>query len=149
MRTLSMSAAILALGASVASAQVANTGTGGGATDPNWSVSWIELIGGSSNGSVTNAYIPTSIPSAPWQPNSGSADGPNWISAWSNAFASGYRTGDNASNYAYTFSTDVASSGLYCPNFGWDNKLVDLERLEHKAPALGEENQFFHCRPPH
>lgn len=144
MRVLSVSAVLLTLGASILSAQIANTGTGGGASDPNWTASWTELLGGSSNGSLPNAYIPTSIPSAPWQPNTGLIGGPNWISAWSNASATGYRTGDNASNYEYTFTTDVAASGLYSLSLGWDNKLVGI--FQNNVLLFGPSNLSSFCR---
>ena len=144
MRVLSLSAALLTLGVSISSAQIANTGTGGGASDPNWTASWTELLGGSSSGSLLNAYIPTSIPSAPWQPNTGLIGGPNWISAWSNASATGYRTGDNASNYAYTFTTDVAASGLYSLSLGWDNKLVGI--FQNNVLLYGPSDLSAFCR---
>ena len=144
MRVLSLSAALLTLGVSILSAQAANTGTGGGATDPNWTASWTELLGGSSSGSLPNAYIPLSIPSAPWQPNTGLFGGPNWISAWSDASATGYRTGDNASNYAYTFTTDVTASGLYTLSLGWDNKLVGI--FQNDVLLFGPSDLSGFCR---
>ena len=126
-----------------AMAQIATTGTGGGATDPNWTVSWIELLGGSATGSSA-AYIPTSIPSAPWQPNTGSIFGPNWIAAWASASAPGYRTGDNALNYEYSYSTSVATSGSYSLNLGWDNHLEGI--YQNNVLLFGPETKSSFCR---
>lgn len=126
MNRTALIAALVTLGAGAANAQVSNTGTGGGATDLAWSVSWTQLLGGSASGALGPAFIPTSIPSAPWQPNTGSSGGPNWISAWVDASSPGYRTGDNALNYRYAFSTNVGASGLYSLSLGWDNHLEGI-----------------------
>ena len=144
MKRLSLFLALTMLATTAATAQVSSTGTGGGLTDPNWSVSWTELLGGSSSGPFAPAYIPTSIPSAPWQPNSGSSAGPNWISAWAKASATGYRTGDNASNYEYIFSTIVGTSGLYTIDLGWDNHLEGI--YQNNLLLFGPQTLSGFCR---
>lgn len=144
MSRFSISMALLVVAASAASAQVANTGTGGGATDPNWNVSWTELLGGAGSHATESAFIPGSIPSAPWNPNSGLSGGPNWISGWSDASASGYRTGDNAANYEYVFSTTVGASGLYGLNLGWDNHLEGI--FQNGVLLYGPQTLSGFCR---
>ncbi len=143
MKRLILVLAASTLATTAAMGQVATTGTGGGATDPNWTVTWTELLGGSATGSSA-AFIPTSIPSAPWQPNTGSIFGPNWIAAWASASAPGYRTGNNAANYEYSFATSVASSGSYNLNLGWDNQLVGI--YQNNVLLFGPESNSSFCR---
>lgn len=130
MRLFSLTFAALALGASAASAQIANTGVGtpnstGTPRDLSWDFSCTRLVLTMQACNTSgDAYIPLHIPSPPWQPNTGPT-GPNWISAWIDA-TSPSGTGNNFPNYQYDFSTSVGSTGLYSLNLGWDNQLVGL-----------------------
>lgn len=130
MKRIGLFAVLSIAAASTASAQVGNTGTGGGATDPFWSVSWTQLLGCGLCGSGGGAafIVPNAnVPSPPWNPNNGTATGPNWISAWTNASSAPlYSTGNNAVNYQYDFSTSVGTSGSYTLGLGWDNQLIGV-----------------------
>ncbi len=144
MRLFSFTITALVLGTSVASAQIANTGAGTlGSTDPNWSFTCSKLVGSMTNcNSSGAAYIPSTIPSAPWQPNTGNG-GPNWISAWQNA-SSTSGTGNNFQNYEYDFWTTVSTSGSYGLNLGWDNQLVGI--YQHGVLLYGPSTLSGFCR---
>lgn len=130
MRLFSLTFAALALGASAASAQIANTGVGapnsiGSPTDPSWSFRCGVIVGSMAACNTSGlAYIPSGIPSPPWQADNGPL-GPNWISAWIDASSSS-GTGNNVANYSYDFWTSVGSTGTYGLNLGWDNQLVGV-----------------------
>ncbi len=135
-RALTVAFAVGVLAAAApANAQIANTGLGGGAFDPNWSVSW--TVTGSpsgvtyANGSQAQATVVTSIPSV-WNPNSTdfrwigtSFDGdlPCFVNG---VFSdcSGRTPGDGVQRVAYQFSTTLLGSGPIAGAIGWDNKMI-------------------------
>lgn len=122
-------------------AQVRNTGTGVGLSDPFWSVDWVFYVDAgnacvtdhtpdcanysSPSGVQSNATVVTSPPSPPWAPN----DGPT--SRWIGVSASGNQAyspsgagpGDNALRFDYIFTTDLLGMGSITGTLGWDNRL--------------------------
>ena len=98
---------------------IPNTGTGGGSTDPNWSVSYALTAGGGGLTALANAPLVTSIPSV-WQPN----DPPNnnWIGVNSGATIPG-APGDGSKRYIYVFSTliDAPTAEVLSGAIGFDN----------------------------
>jgi len=111
--------------ASVAGAApiIPNTGTGGGSTDPNWSILWHGVAAdGPSFGFEANASIVTSTPSPPWQPNQSDN---KWIGVDSDASISG-ASGDGSHRYEYAFTTNLslASDTFVTGAIGYDNYFI-------------------------
>jgi len=121
-------AASLALAAfasgSAGAVVISNTGSAGGASDPNWSVMWRAVGASNTNsvGSLANAPLVTNIPSPPWQPN---VSGNNWLGVNSSAIIPG-ESGDGSHRYEYAFTTsiDLAASQLVKGAVGFDNFFI-------------------------
>jgi hypothetical protein len=129
MKSVSLFVALVTVGAAAASAQIHSTGTGGTAVDPFWSVTCVGIgsftCPATTGNLSSDAFIPPTIPSPPWEQNAGAA-GPNWDSFWASASASN-GTGNNATNYDYIFTTTVGAAGAYTLALGWDNQLVSVK----------------------
>src|SRR3954471_9053468 len=103
-----------------------NTGTGGGSTDPNWSILWRGVgAGGTSFGSLANAPLVTAIPSPPWQPNQLVSPGNNWIGVDSDATID-RASGDGSHRYEYAFTTRVSllADTFVTGAIGYDNFFI-------------------------
>jgi hypothetical protein len=96
-----------------------------GQCDANWSVSWygISALTSGLHGSLANAALETSIPSAPWSPNIAGVQ--QWIGVNASATVDP-RTTSNENNYRYFFQTTftLPQSSNLSFGIGWDNKLV-------------------------
>lgn len=111
-----------------AGAQIANTGTGGGAFDSFWKVSHECLPGFGSLCPTDDAPVAASIiaepPSPPWAPND---DVSAWIGATSTGNWPGGGPGDNTPRLRYYFQTDLLGGHTVNGLLGWDNQLVGYE----------------------
>jgi hypothetical protein len=113
--------AAIALCASAAHAQWANTGSVASAFDPVWSVRWRGINGASvTPGFIANAATMSSIPSV-WNPNLADT---RWIAASSsgNVAVSG---GTGTARVEYLFqATFTATTDMVGGRLGWDNFLL-------------------------
>lgn len=115
--------------AGTADAQIANTGTGGGATDPFWTVNYQCLDGWASL--CTGRYSPIvgqiiySPPSPPWEAND---DVSKWIGATSTGDWPLYTgVGDEVPRLRYFFETNFLGGPSINGLLGWDNQLIGME----------------------
>lgn len=111
----------IAVAAPARAGVIPNTGTGGGSTDPLWSVMWRPVgSGASSVGALANApFVPAAF--RVWQPN---VAGNNWIGATSTASLPD--PGDTIRSYEYAFSTQITSLAEQTATgaIGYDNIFV-------------------------
>lgn len=140
---------LLAVAVPAASAQIQTTGQavpGALTIDPNWKVQWEQLagpcwgacipLGLNTFSSYFAAYVPGSIPAeptGPWQPDNGTASGPNWISAYAGnasvqtgAPTYGFSQSGGQQNYEYQFYDPIGLAGFYNFSLGWDNYIVGI-----------------------
>lgn len=140
---LGLAATGVAMAATTAAAQWSPTGSNTvacaqGICDANWSVAYygISALTAGVSGTLTNAPLATTIPSPPWAPNVSGVQ--QWIGASSDARLA-LRTGDNASNYRYFFTTtfSLPTTSTLSFGIGWDNKLVGAYQGALSIDALG------------
>ncbi len=137
MKKAGLAAAIVALGATSAQAQINNTGQGAGPLDPNWTLVVTQILatpgttytGFAGVGSSVNygpASLVTTIPSPPWNPNNTPVW--SWIGASSTGTLPFTGTDDpdqGQLRFAYDFSTRVTfGSNSITGAIGWDNRLI-------------------------
>ncbi|MDX2193317.1 MAG: PEP-CTERM sorting domain-containing protein [Gemmatimonadales bacterium] len=158
---------IVALAASGSPAEAQpfkNTGATLAATDPDWSVSVRRLVGGTYTEFQPNATRITTIPSAPWNPNS--APSFSWIGLRSNGtLPLAGVSGDNVMRFEYLFRTTVfmPTAGTVSGLIGFDNRFLGAYVGGTVSPGFvfsggtmvlspttllgaGNENRFGFCR---
>ncbi len=113
------------LGAAVAvpahAGVIPNTGTGGGGTDPFWSVMWRGLdASASSVGALANAPLVPAVFGV-WQPN---VSGNNWIGATPSASLPDSGGTTRSYEYAFTTQIDVSENQTVTGAIGFDNFFV-------------------------
>lgn len=119
-RIVASAVASLAIALPAHAVLIPNTGISG-PDDPNWSVMWRQLQGGSSSGSLTQAPLVPSVFGV-WQPN---VPGNNWIGADYDATVPGaVGNGSRRFEYAFTTSINLPAAQTVTGAIGYDNFFV-------------------------
>jgi len=113
------------LGAAVAvpahAVVIPNTGTGGGGTDPFWSVMWRPLdSSGSGPGALANAWLVAADPV--WQPNNPGVN--NWIGATATSSLPDPGATTRSYEYAFTTQIELSENQTVTGAIGFDNFFV-------------------------